>query len=196
MLTPKDIDTSDLITQLEQATAPKSEGPASIDDIEGPKPDKKDFEPEQPRDPLPSPTEPVKTEPPMSKEEQARLMVGFVDGLDVLILPWAYQKTIFTDSERARLTDLKRKIGNAGSKQEGLQLDAKETELYSKYSDYTEITKNIPFDDKESSMLIETLAAVMKKYNKDMGPEGLFLGALGTVMLPRLMPLFTKLGNF
>ncbi len=199
MIFPKDLQEEDLLEKLKVATQAKPPATSTADDFKPAEETTADFtpaaEPEQQKEPEPAPAQPSKPETPaMSKAEQADLLIGFTDGLQCLILPWAYQQTIFTASEREQLKDLKRKIGNAAG--QSLTLDAKETNLFSKYSDYKELADNIPFAESEIEMIKNPMIAVMEKYNWNAGPEGLFAGALMTVMAPRLMPLFSKLTKF
>jgi hypothetical protein len=152
------------------------------------KPDESDFEPRTETEPVSF--EPVqKPEPPvMPFGDQAELIVGFIDGLQSIVLPNLYSKAIFNGQERDQIMNFKK----AGKKES--EFKKENPELAEKYFDYVNLVDDIPFTNDEIRMVKSPLEAVMKKYNWNVGPEFLLVGALFTVMSPRIIPLFSKLG--
>lgn len=158
----------------------------------GPGSAKRDF-----NDPIPEP-EPVEPTPPapvINFREQAKLLIAFVDGFQVLSLPVAYQRSFFTKAELEDLKDLKRRLEEQRDKSETV-LTVGDQELLSRYHDCQELIEKLPFTDKEVNMLTGPMAAVMEKYNFTPGPETLLMGALFTVMGPRLAPLLVNINKF
>ena len=197
---PKEPATNDdLLSRLKEATERKpdpKEKPAGqepgteqkTDSTQSPSPEPGHFRPPM------AELEPVRNIPPMPKDQQAKLLIAFVDGLDCLILPWAYQKSIFTKDEWIQLKKIK-KIKESTSKSLAAfrELSDSDKELLSRYNDFKEIEEDIPFTKSEIDRITTPLAAVMEKYNFNMSCEVLLFSALATIMTPRIMPLFNKL---
>lgn len=158
---------------------------------EGPATRAQDFIPPPREKPDPEP-EPVIQEPAIDYKEQAKMLVAFVDGFQLLALPVAYQKSYFTPEELERLKDLKRRIEAQRENPETVIQEA-DHELYQKYLDCQDLIDKLPFTDREASLLVNPMAEVMKKYNMTPGPETLLMGALFTVMGPRLAPLLVNI---
>ncbi|MCX6265861.1 MAG: hypothetical protein NTW16_00685 [Bacteroidetes bacterium] len=185
----------DLLTQLKEATEKKAEtfspsdfaksesspadhiGPAAKTDFIA------DLKPIQEAQQEPEPL------PIINYKEQARLLIAFVDGFQTLALPVAYQKSYFTDQETEALKNLKKLTEAPGE----TVLSESDQELYEKYNDCQDLIDKLPFTDREVKMLENPMAAVMEKYKFTPGPETLLMGALFTVMAPRLAPLLVTL---
>jgi hypothetical protein len=187
----------DLLQMLQEATEKKPdpnlqqkkqpEGSAEIkEQISDPTPDINNFRPPGVSDPVPD-----KSAYKMPYHDQAELLIAFVDGLDCLILPWGYQKSIFNADERKRLKEIKA-IKESKSLNAFKELNDTDKELLSRYNDYKELSAAIPFTKQEIEITKTPLAALLEKYKSNLGPETLFFGALFTLMAPRLMPLFNK----
>lgn len=129
---------------------------------------------------------------PVNYKEQARLMIAFVDGLQGLVLPGAYQHAYFTDEEKEKLKDLKKRLAISGSESETV-ITENDHEIYEKYQDVEELIDNLPFTEKEIKMLESPAAAYMEKYKFNPGPETALIMALLAVMGPRVAPLIIKL---
>ena len=175
-------------TVSETGTAQETKQPDQVAEaIKTPDVKVNDFRP--PGIDAPAPT-PVKPLTPYS--EQAKLLIAFVDGLDCLIMPWGYQKTIFSRDELERLKEIAKRKESKSLK--ALQdTNDKDKELLARLEDYKKLIDDIPFTPAEIALIQSPLAAVMEKYHFNAGPESLLLGALFTVMAPRIMPLFNKI---
>lgn len=200
-----DVKTDDLIDILKEPTEPKIEQTASVVEPEPvqsqPEPDPADFEPEP--TPEPPKTDPlnnplfeqpqpqVQVKPRLTEkeyEDQAELTIALFDGIQTLTLPWLYQKSIFTKEELAKLKDL-----NERYKQPEVDLSEEDQKLLNRYIEYKQLCDQVPFTRQEVDLIKTPLAKVYSKYNIQIGPEFMLLGALATVMTPRLLPLFSKL---
>lgn len=131
------------------------------------------------------------TAPTLSYAAQAELLIAFVDGIDCLIMPWGYQQSIFSREERKRLRQIKT-IKESKSLKAFQELSEADKNLLERYNDYKELVEAIPFTNSEIEMTKIPLAAVMEKYKTNLGPEMLLMGAMFTLMAPRLMPMFNK----
>jgi len=129
---------------------------------------------------------------PVNYKEQAKLMIAFFDGLQGLVLPGAYQHSYFTDEEREKLKDFKKRLAVSGSQAETIITES-DQEIYDKYQDVEELIDNLPFTEKEVKMLENPTAAYMEKYKFNPGPETALIMALLAVMGPRVAPLIIKL---
>ena len=190
-------DNDELLKQLKEATETKSVT-ASPEDFSpddplnlnpAPKINKADFTPELHSEPIPEPEPPAEPLPVIDYKEQARLLIAFVDGFQSLALPIAYQKSYFNEQETEQLKELKKRMELPGE----TVLTEQDQDLYSKYNDCQELIKDLPFTDREIKMLENPMSAVMEKYNFTPGPESLLIGAVFTVMAPRLAPLLITL---
>jgi len=205
MKTPSDIPQNiDLIDILKEETETKAD--PNI------KPESSDFEPVKTEQPPIDNNEPIKSEPnpadfepnnpllepPQPKvkprlsekeyEQSAEMTIMLFDGIQTLTLPYLYQKSIFTRDEIKKLKEL-----NERYKKPEVDLSEEDQKLLDKYHDYKELSDNVPFTEQEIDLLKNPLAKVYSKYNVHVGPEFLLLGAIATVMGPRLLPLFSKL---
>jgi len=154
-------------------------------------PNPTDFEPPQAQpNPLFEPPQ-RKVKPRLSEkeyEESAEMTIMLFDGTQTLILPYLYQKSIFTREETRKLKEL-----NERYKKPEVDLSEEDQKLLAKYHDYKELSDNVPFTEQEIELLKNPLAKVYSKYNIHVGPELLLLGAVTTVIVPRLLPLFSRL---
>lgn len=181
-------DNDELLKELTEQTELKPE-PFSAPDFYNtlsdpdPAPISADFEPlpDAPHEPRPDP------QPVINYRDQAKLLIAFVDGFQTLALPVAYQKTYFTAEELETLKEIK-KIRQAGTPE-----NEEHAELLTRYEDCQDLIDDLPFTDKEVHMLSGPLAAVMEKYKFTPGPETLLMGAVFTVMAPRMAPLLVNL---
>lgn len=178
-LKPEPFNQGDFNNIFNRETPTPPPPPSSDDFVSDPQPEP---EPEPPTDP---PT-------PIDYKEQAKLMVAFLDGFQTLALPVAYQKAYFSNEEIERLKDLKKRMEQTPG---AALLDSEDQEIYQKYVDCDQLTRNLPFTEKEVDILVNPLAAVMEKYRFTPGPETLLMGALFTVMAPRLAPLLITISK-
>lgn len=145
-----------------------------------------DFSPPAEPDHEPEP-EPA---PSMNYKEQARLMIAFVDGFQTLALPIAYQTSFFSSLEQEQLKAIKH-LRATGTPENVIRAD--NGELLDKYEDCENLIEDLPFTEKEIKLVENPLAAVMEKYKFSPGPETLLMGAIFTIMAPRLAPLLINL---
>lgn len=202
-----DVQTGDLIDILKEPTEPKAEKTATVVEAEPalnhPEPNPDDFEPKtEPESQIPQtdslnnplfeqPQPQVQVKPRLTEkeyEDQAELTIAMFDGIQTLTLPWLYQKSIFTKEELKQLKDL-----NERYKKPEVELSESDQKLMNRYVEYKQLCDQVPFTPQEVDLLKTPLAKVYSKYNIQLGPEFMLLGALATVMTPRLMPLFSKL---
>jgi hypothetical protein len=178
----------ELIQMLSEATELKHQtSETNFDFIEYEKPqyNNSDFS-----EPISEPIETKisETEVKMSKGEylnQAELVIAFADGLSVITFPALYKKSLFSKQEKQDLISIKIK--------EILELNETEKELLNREKECNELIKAIPFSQDEVELLKSPLANVFEKYNVKASPEILLLGALFTVMAPRLIPLLHRI---
>jgi len=187
----------DLLKELAEATEIKPEPDtvtplSAIPGDESPGDTFRDFRPEPKRQPDPEPGDDHDPTPPISYKEQASYLIAFVDGFQSLALPVAYQRSYFTEEERDRLKSIEKRMKDSAA---GGIVEAVDQELYKKYVECDEMIKNLPFTEKEVNLLTTPLAAVMEKYKFTPGPETLLMGAIFTVMAPRLAPLLVNLNK-
>ena len=121
--------------------------------------------------------------------DNATMVVGTIDALQTLSLPFLYQRSMFTRDERLRLKQIKK----MQQSDEELILTEDDQVLLDKYDTFLQLKDSVPFTDMESKMLIDPLAKIFKKYNMSLGPEIMLFTALATVSVPRFLPLFTPL---
>jgi len=121
--------------------------------------------------------------------DNASMVVGTIDALQTLTLPFLYQRAMFTRDERLRLKQIKQ----MQQSDEELILTEEDQILLDKYDTFLQLKDSVPFTDMESKMLIDPLAKIFKKYNMSLGPEIMLFTALATVSVPRFLPLFTPL---
>ena len=121
--------------------------------------------------------------------ENASMIVGTIDALQTLTLPFLYQRSMFTREERLRLKEIKK----MQQSDEELFLTEDDQVLLDKYDTFLQLKDSVPFTDMESKMLIDPLAKIFKKYNMSLGPEIMLFTALATVSIPRFLPLFSPL---
>lgn len=121
--------------------------------------------------------------------DNASMVVGTIDALQTLTLPFLYQRAMFTREERMRLKQIKQ----MQQSDEELVLTEEDQVLLDKYDTFLQLKDSVPFTDMESKMLIDPLAKIFKKYNMSLGPEIMLFTALATVSVPRFLPLFTPL---
>ena len=121
--------------------------------------------------------------------DNASMIVGTIDALQTLSLPFLYQRSMFTREERLRLKDIKK----MQQSDDELVLTEDDQSLLDKYDTFLQLKDSVPFTDMESKALIDTLAKILKKYNMSLGPEIMLFTALATVSVPRFLPLFTPL---
>lgn len=180
----KEKSADDLISLLAEETKSNQNGAAP----QGPAPNPNDFEePPAPEIKQPETQEPEIIEEPANFADEAMMLIGFVDALQTLILPIAYQNAVFTSQERDKLRHWKK----TGQPAPGNQTE-KDRELIARVSDYKELTEDIDFTPGEINMLHDPLKRVMEKYNWRMTAEMALFGAVLAVMGPRLMPLTNR----
>jgi len=158
--------------------------------------------PDQPPGPkikdfAPQPSEPVEPEPPapaINIKEQAKLIIAFADGFQQLALPVAYQRSFFSKEDLEALKALKGRMEKQRDAPETV-LTIEDQELYSKYRECQDTIDKLPFTEKEVNLMVDPTAEMMRKYNFKPGPEALFIGALFTVMGPRLAPLLVNINK-
>lgn len=121
--------------------------------------------------------------------ENASMIVGTIDALQTLTLPFLYQRSMFTREERLRL----KKIQKMQQSDDEIVLNEDDQSLLDKYDTFLQLKDSVPFTDMESKALIEPLAKILKKYNMSLGPEIMLFTALATVSIPRFLPLFSPL---
>jgi hypothetical protein len=195
----------DLITMLKKPVEHKAEGAAAsaasnfdIFDQKGPQPNPDDFDlpkreevqesaPPDPDAPRPS-KKPRLTD--KEYEEEAVMAIEFFDSINVLALPWLYQKTIFTAKERELLKVIQEKYKNKET-----VLEENEQKLMEKYLAVQDAIKEVPLADTEKDMILMPLHKVFKKYNIQLSCEFMLLTALAMVYGPRYAPMFNRLEN-
>ena len=128
---------------------------------------------------------PLEPEIPVNYSDEAMNVIAFIDGLQSLTMPFAYQRSIFSKADRKILKNWKEK----GKPQEFTE---SEKELLIKVTYYKDLANDIEFSETEIDMLHKPLADVMAKYKIKMGPELALLGAAGLIFSHRLMPLFNR----
>ena len=139
-----------------------------------------------------TPEEPTEQKTFLSDDEyrdNASMVLGTIDALQTLTLPFLYQRSMFTRDERLRLKQIKK----MQQSEEELILTEEDQILLDKYDTFLQLKDSVPFTDMESKMLIDPLAKIFKKYNMSLGPEIMLFTALATVSVPRFLPLFTPL---
>lgn len=178
----------DLIKLLAEETKPNTTNAP-----QGPAPNPNDFEamepepePELEPEPIQKPAVEIIKTPPNYYDE-AKLLIGFVDAMQVLILPIAYQNTIFSPQEREKIRQWK-KTGQPAPENR----TEKEKELIARIADYKELVQDIDFSEDEIKALHDPLTRVMQKYNWRMNAEMALMGAVLAIMGPRLMPLTNR----
>lgn len=124
-------------------------------------------------------------------EEQAEMSIALFDGLQVITLPWLYQKSMFTRKELLQIKKLKEK-----KKFPEVELTEEDLKLEEKYHTYKELADAVPLNEKEIEMIKGPLAKVFSKYNIQIGPEFILLSALSYISIPRYLPLFSKLEKY
>jgi hypothetical protein len=186
----KPLTNEDLIGMLNEATEAKVEpGTPGYQATPPPAPPDDQFQKLLP-DKEQLPPEEEKPEPPaMPYDQQAKMLISFIEGIDILLLPYFYQKKLFSGEEIARLVELKKRLKEDREKPETV-IEEADHSLYFRYVDYKSVCDKIPFSEAEVKLIQEPMAAIMEKYNFSVGPEALLLGALAMVMGPRFVPLF------
>lgn len=139
-------------------------------------------------------TDPVQDEPikpeikrPLSYyENEARGIIGFLDGISVIFLPGIYKKRLITTEGLKRSEEIAELI-KAGKREELTNEDLK---LIDHFTKVEAAIKAIPFKPEEKEMLIGPMAEVMQKYATTLGPEWRLAFAIGAVSFPRIIPLW------
>jgi len=207
------MNTPNLVDILKQKTEPKTNHKVDLTDFaqqeSGPTPNNDDFEEKPPVE-----EEKVNTEentqaeftekepqlqksskPRVSEEEyrnSAKMCIALVDGLQVISLPWLYQKSMFTKEELKNLKEINKRKKAAGSSGEETYTDA-DLVLLDKYSTFEELKENIPFTENEIELVENPLTQIFSKYNLQPGPEFALISAAFVVLAPRFLPLLTGL---
>ncbi len=134
----------------------------------------------------------VEEKQPVTEEDykqNATMIVGTIDLLQTLSLPFLYQRSMFTKEERLRLKVLKKSQTDQGE----TTYSEDDLILLDKYNTFLELKENISFSEMESNALIDPLSTIMQKYKLSLGPEIMLFTALATVTLPRFLPILTPL---
>lgn len=155
-----------------------------------------DFEPEpkpflNEPDPGSREHEAVKLEPEIKKplsyyENEARGIVGFIDGISTIFLPGIYKKRLIGTENLKRGEELEQAIRDG--KQNELSED--DRVLMQLFVEVEKLIKEIPFKPEEKEMIIGPMSEVMQKYATTIGPEWRLAFAVGAVSFPRLIPLW------
>jgi hypothetical protein len=125
----------------------------------------------------------TKTKTKKEWQTQAQMVIAFADGISALTFPALYEKSIFSKDEKKKLLEWKKK----GLPESLTDIDR---ELIERQKDYTELVKSVPLSNEEVQLIETPLANVFEKYDINLGPEILLIGAIFTVFAPRVMPLF------
>ncbi|MBK9329042.1 MAG: hypothetical protein IPM95_06955 [Sphingobacteriales bacterium] len=123
--------------------------------------------------------------------DSSTLAPAIVDGADALIVnlfPILYEKSAFSDDQRAALKVLAYKIQTSNTRKED-RLDDAELKLGALYAEYEEYKKSLPLTENEKKQIIKPLSVLLKDVNVQTTPGNALLIAVGMVMLPRLLPL-------
>jgi len=157
-----------------------------------PEPNKNDFEPE------------VKNEPVFINENiennldenkilslnecklNADAIVDLVDGVAVSTFPMLYKKRLLGSNqnylEAKELADKLRIDKNA-------TITEDELKIIKKLENYNEYRSLIELQDDEKELIAKPLSQVLYKHQKQASPETMLMIAVGTVYLPKLLPI-------
>jgi hypothetical protein len=125
-------------------------------------------------------------------EEQAALIIDFIDGIDTLTLPSLYRKSIFDPGEIEKIKPLKAKVAEAET-DKTITFTYDELDLWDRRTDYNDLVDEIPFSEGEIKTLKGPLARLIQKKNWELSAETALIGAALIVMTPRLLPLFNRI---
>jgi hypothetical protein len=149
-----------------------------------------DFEPvpqsEPELEPEPAPR-PEPSKPYSYYLNEAKGIVGFLDGISSIFLPVQYKKRLIGEENLKKSQEL------SDSVKQGKNLNdftEAERDLLNRYLKVDELIKSIPFQEDEKQMLIPPMAELMEKYSTAVGPEWRLMFAVGAVSFPRLLPLW------
>lgn len=150
-----------------------------------------DFEPEPQPEPEAVPHKPTPEPEPKRPfsyyENEARGMVGFLDGISSMFLPGMYKKRLIGEENLKRAEILNDSIQNGKSLND---CSVDERVLIDQFIKVHELIKNVPLQSEEKQMLIPPLAELMQKYSTSVGPEWRLVFAAGAISIPRMIPLW------
>lgn len=127
---------------------------------------------------------PVVEKPVLDYEEQADLLVALSDSAQQLgFSKWA-EKSYFTNEERQRIKEIKRK------QRKKEPLTEEEVQLYDNWKLYLEFKDLLPYDNKETEMLRKPLAKVLEQMQSNFDPKTALLLAAVMVAAPRFTMMF------
>lgn len=187
-------------TEDKEGAAPAPTPPApSPDDFGGEiHEEKKAEEAEKEKVGEPAPPEEPKQIPVEEFERNAALIVGTLESVSKLGLPYAYTAKLFTEEEKPFLDEMKAIYTYLQDKNLGEKMFAKMEEekeqimrgLLPKYAKYEKLIDKLPFSKDEREQLTAPLAEIFRKYNLTTGAEVSLILAVLTIVGSRLAPVF------
>lgn len=165
-----------------------------VNDLQAPTEVKEQPAPEPQPEPQTTVNEPQKTEQPapevnMPTDVQARLYIGFLEGLSTMMLPSVYRSRMLTSNDSVLLEKI-------DELPEGQLLDnvlaEDQMRVLKKRDKVQAAIEEIPFTEAEISFIAPPLAVVIDKYGAKTSPEFMLVMALLTVFASRLAPIFSK----
>lgn len=129
---------------------------------------------------------------PLSKSQcvsNAKSIVDLVDGVACMALPVAYKKRIF--GTKARF-DLAKELVSKMKRNSNYEPTTEEIKLVDSLTDYTDYINIIELEEDEKALISKPLADVLYKHQKEASPELMLIIALGSVYLPKVLPLIFK----
>jgi hypothetical protein len=204
MITPENISQADLTELLKEKTEKKPDNTATnnvtqTQEEKRPVANPDDFSKKEEKQPdqeaelkAPDINPPKKSISLSDAEDQAALIIDFVDGIDTLTLPSLYRKSIFDPGEIEKIKPLKAKM-SAAETDKNITFTFEEMDLWDRRNDYNDLVDEIPFSEAEIKTLKGPLARLIQKKNWEINAETALIGAALIVMTPRLLPLFNRI---
>jgi hypothetical protein len=204
MITPENISQADLTELLKEKTEKKPDNTATnnvtqTQEEKRPVANPDDFSKKEEKPPnqeaelkAPDINPPKKSISLSDAEDQAALIIDFVDGIDTLTLPSLYRKSIFDPGEIEKIKPLKSKMA-AAETDKNITFTFEEMDLWDRRNDYNDLVDEIPFSEAEIKTLKGPLARLIQKKNWEINAETALIGAALIVMTPRLLPLFNRI---
>ncbi len=116
----------------------------------------------------------------------ADAIIDLVDGVACSTFPILYKKRLFgnsTNYQEAKDLAEKLKINK------NVEITEDELKIIRKLEDYKEYRALLELQDDEKELIAKPLSQVLYKHQKQASPETLLMIAVGTVYLPKILPL-------
>lgn len=180
----------DLVQLLKEQTEWKEPAPFDVNDEifpnDGPHIDNADFDENLISENLPNPIEKENIKIPVNYTQLAETYITAGDGLQILVLPFLYERSIFDKKDKELLLKWKR-----SGKPEIKDMTEEEKSLNLRWIEYKKLSDEVALSNDEKEAIKGPLAQwLTEKQATPANALTMLVIVLIGVMAPRLMPLF------